>query len=278
MPVPAAVSRNSSRWVAYFRRNADCPDFPWDDSYRLTPEERRAVIASMQQFQLGEGAQGRGFLRRAEAYARRSGDAEFVNALRLFIAEEQRHSANLARFLEQQGIPLLGSQWVDTVFRRLRKLAGLEVCTRVLVVAELIAFPYYRALHNATASPLLRAICRRILRDEVFHVRFQASTLARVSVHHPGALRGMARLLTLWLLIGAVAVVWFEHRPVFRRGGYTPARFLRECLLRFRWLNREIEAARIELQASPVGQGQLPGAPFRREPHATHFRHSPPVG
>lgn len=99
--------------------------------------------------------------------------------------EEQRHSACLLRFMQREGIPAASSHWVDTVFRRLRVLAGLELSLRVLVSAEIIAIPYYRALGAATRSPLLRAICARILQDEAVHLRFQASSLSRLSASRP---------------------------------------------------------------------------------------------
>ena len=83
-----------SDWVRYFRANAAEPSLPWDDGYRLSGAERAVVIHSIQQFQLGENAQGRRLLQRARAE-----DAEYFHALRLFIKEEQRHSELLGRFL-----------------------------------------------------------------------------------------------------------------------------------------------------------------------------------
>ena len=41
--------------------------------------------------------------------------------------------------------------------------------------------PYYSALHDATGSPMLRAICRQILRDEAMHLKYQGQTLARLA-------------------------------------------------------------------------------------------------
>ena len=241
MPSSAAAQQDSRHWIQYFQQNAARRPLPWDDPYRLSPGERRAVAHSIQQFQLGEGAQGRGFVRRAESYARDAGDPNFVGALRLFIAEEQRHSAHLARFMAQQNIPTLETYWMDTVFRRLRKFAGLEVCAGVLVSAELIALPYYRALCGATRSPLLRALCRRILRDEVYHLRFQAAMLARLRLRRTGPLRQISSALHRLFYIGTLTVVWIEHRPVFARAGYTFWRYFTECQRRFARFDAEIE-------------------------------------
>src|SRR5882724_4745477 len=123
-------------WLEYFRSNRTAGGLlPWQTSDRLTAQERECVGASIQQFQLGEGSAGAGFLRRGAAYSLRTGDAEFVPALELFIQEEQRHSGWLGRFLDLEGIPRLKKHWVDRVFRRLRGLAGLELCVAVLVAA-----------------------------------------------------------------------------------------------------------------------------------------------
>lgn len=50
---------SENEWVQYFRANAAEPRLPWDDTYRLSGAERAVVIGSIQQFQLGENAQGR---------------------------------------------------------------------------------------------------------------------------------------------------------------------------------------------------------------------------
>lgn len=218
-------------WPAYFQEGAARHGlFPWNDSYCLTRAERRAIARSVQQFQLGEGSNGRGLLRRGEAFARESGDRHLVAALELFIKEEQRHSAWLGRFLVIQGIPCLERHWVDNVFRRLRKLAGLELSVTVLVSAEIIAVPFYRALRNATRSDLLGAICERILADEAAHLRFQSDTLARLRT---STIRWEAHR---WFLMITCAVVWMEHGCAFRAGGYSLQAFLTEALAELRGL------------------------------------------
>src|SRR5262245_14649675 len=85
-------------WLDYFRRNAAEPPLPWNDSYRLSGAERAAVVPSIQQFEMGENAGGTRLMRRAEAFARKRGDQEFADVMRLFIGEEQRHSRMLRKF------------------------------------------------------------------------------------------------------------------------------------------------------------------------------------
>ena len=216
---------SESDWVRYFRANAAEPRLPWDDGYRLSGAERAVVIGSIQQFQLGENAQGRRLLRRAEIL-----DSEFVQALQLFIKEEQRHSDLLGRFLGAQGARCLRRHWVHAVFRRVRGLAGLEVRMRVLATAEVLAIPYYTALRDATGSPLLRSICTRILTEEAEHLRFQAFTFGRLGLRRAALLRALTRAAHRCFLMATTLLVWMEHRLVFRAGGYSLRELWRQAL------------------------------------------------
>lgn len=220
----------ATRWRHYFQNNrASLDSFPWDAHTRLSEAERRAISASIQQFQLGEGSDGTNFLRLGARFGQKAGDASFLPSLRLFIAEEQMHSALLGRFMEQQGIPLLRRHWVDSVFRVLRKLMGLELCVTVLVTAECIAVPYYRALFLATQSRLLRSICERILRDEANHLEYQGETLGRLC-EGASKLRAVVHAVAhRVLLAGTTLVVWKEHGLVFRAAGYSFSQFLSEA-------------------------------------------------
>jgi hypothetical protein len=230
-PTAAEISK---AWHLHFLANQQNPgEMPWDDTYKLSPAERRAIQHSVQQFQLGESSEGRRLLNRARAYSLATNDPGFAEALSLFVKEEQRHSAYLLRFMRAQEIPNVSSHWVDSIFRRLRVLAGLELSLRVLVTAEIIAVPYYTALGRATASRLLRTISSRIVHDEAAHLKFQSSMLSRLgATRRPIVRRSIARLHRLFL-IGTSFVVWCEHGSVFRAAGYTFELFLRESLAEF---------------------------------------------
>src|SRR5580658_4562120 len=203
-------------WLRYFRANSAEPPLPWDDGYRLSGAERTVVIESIQQFQLGENAQGRRLLERAQTW-----NAQYAGALRLFIQEEQRHSYFLGRFLALQGEGCLSRHWIHASFRRLRGFAGLELRMRVLATAEVLAIPYYTALRDATGSTLLKSICTRILEEEAEHLRFQAFTFGRFGLRRPALLRAFVRAAHRWFLMATTLLVWMEHGPVFRAGGYS---------------------------------------------------------
>jgi len=229
----------SKLWCSYFLANRPDPDgLPWDDAYVLNAAERRAIAKSIAQFQLGEGAEGRRLQERGRRYAMRVGDNHFSQALALFVKEEQHHSADLGRFMDAQGLPRLSKHWVDSIFRRLRLLAGLELCLRVLVTAEIIAVPYYRALGSATASELLHAIGCRILEDEAGHLKFQSSMLTRLAEGRRPLISRLIWRFHRLFLVGTCFVVWLGHGRVFRAAGYCFEDFALEALYEFCNLKR----------------------------------------
>jgi hypothetical protein len=211
----------SQKWIARFSlRSMTALYVSPLAALQLTSKEIAAVTKSIQQFQLGEGSKGQRLLDRGEKYGREVNDPLFVGALDLFIKEEQQHSRYLEAFMQSQGIPLVGRHWVDTVFRKLRGLAGLELSLSVLVTAEIIAVPYYRALRDATGSGVLKNICRRILEDEATHLKYQASMLARLSAKRNRIVERGVSALRRFFLFGTTIVVWAEHRSVFEAAGY----------------------------------------------------------
>lgn len=243
MPTSTRISRF---WCSYFRANRlTAVELPWADTYQLASHERRAIESSIQQFQLGEGSNGKRLLKRGLVHARAAQDPDFLRALYLFVKEEQRHSGYLSRFMQAQKIPALGHHWVDSVFRVLRGLAGLELSLRVLVTAEIIAVPYYRALRNATNSPLLKAMSARILADEAAHLRFQASMLSRLAPRRWAAMDWLIARVHSVFLTGTSLIVWLGHRPVFLAAGYAPRQLLLEAHAELRLLVHESSQNRL---------------------------------
>jgi hypothetical protein len=224
----------SSKWFTHFSlRSLTALHVSRCAARQLTDRERRIITPSIQQFQLGEGARGQRLLERGQKFGRSVGDPLFAGALELFIREEQQHSRYLAAFMESQRIRRLQRHWIDSIFRALRGLAGLELSLTVLVTAEIIAVPYYRALRAATGSPILKTICTRILGDEASHVKYQASMLARLTaLRTPPVRRAVSELHRLFLL-GTLLVVWRGHRAVFVTANYDFRRFKDETMREF---------------------------------------------
>ena len=139
--------RNSLEWRKYYEDNAgSLLEIPWRLGEELTVAEKKAITASVQDFQAGESSEGRHLFQYAREYADKTGDYEYVEAIRLFIAEEQRHARDLAHFLQINGISLVKTTFTDSVLRRMRQfLGGLEISIAVLITAEIIAKVYYAA-------------------------------------------------------------------------------------------------------------------------------------
>lgn len=222
---------DSAGWRRYFESNARALlDIPWTIGPDLTPDEVAAIASSVQEFQAGERSEGRHLYRAAQDYAQRTGDLEYVAAMRLFIAEEQRHARDLGRVMALNHIPVVDTTFADRVFRRLRVLVPtLEVSIAVLVTAEIIAKVYYARLRGATASRILRRLCDQILRDEQAHVDFQCGQLRRLRAGRGWLASALTSAAQRTLFAGTIVLVGWSHRRVIRRGGMAMGQWLREC-------------------------------------------------
>ena len=238
----------------YFEANQNrFADLAWDDPHLLSPAERRAVRSSLQAFQRGESSEGHYLYARAKQL----GDPEYTAAMRLFIKEEQTHAAVLGRFLDQQRIERLRGHWLDGVFRGLRRVLGLEHTLRVLLLAEVVAAVYYRALLNATYSGLLQQICRRIVLDEEVHLNFQCLALRHLAAGRAGVGAWLRRLAYRGLMAGTTLAAYAACRRTLRAGGYGWSGFCTAVAA---------EYARTERMQQPGGLlavrgGQAPAAP-----------------
>ncbi|KAA9338377.1 hypothetical protein F0P96_05960 [Hymenobacter busanensis] len=209
-------------WTTYFRQNqTHLDDLSWDDTYRLTARERRAVARSLQHFQRGESSEGKHLYQRVKD----TGNTDHVAAIRLFIGEEQGHARVLGRFLGKQGIACLRQTWVDDVFRRLRQWGTFETTIRVLLTAEIIAAVYYRAVFHATYSSLLQQICLRLLRDEEMHINFQCFTLVQERRRSSRAGWWLRQQLHRGLMVGTSVLVWLSYNRTLWAGGMGPVGF-----------------------------------------------------
>jgi len=229
------VIRTSAYWRRYFEANAtSLLEIPWDAGPELTTAESAAIARSVQGFQRGESSDGRRLRRYAMDHSRRTGDIDYVQAIHLFIAEEQRHARDLGRFLTQNHIPLQRSNGPDRVFRGLRHLlANLEISISVLLTAEIIAKVYYAGLNEATASTVLRKLCSQILRDERKHVEFQSEQLGKLQARRGGVLLAITTGLRRILFRGACVVVWVFHGRALRKGNLSLRGFWTWCRREF---------------------------------------------
>jgi len=196
---------------------------------RLTDEERELIGASLGTFQLGEQSEGRTLQAFAEKFAQQHGIPELPTVTALFIREEQHHAAQLREFMLANGISLKERNWTDSIFRRIRKLAGYEAAVTVLVTAEMIGFVYYRALARATDSRHLMTICRQMCADESVHLRYETQLLMTLRGERGPLARRLVEALHRALLSISARVVFHDHKRVLRHVGYTPRSFREDC-------------------------------------------------
>jgi hypothetical protein len=221
-------------WHNYFVQNSENKgEFNWNGGGRLTPEERLRVGKSIAAFQLGEHSEGKGLMKAADAFAKRSGNAYLSDITRRFIAEEQNHALLLRRFMEENAIPLMKHNWTDSIFRRLRKNVGFEISVTVLITAEIISLVYYDGLKKATRSSLLQAICSKILCEERMHVQYESALLGLIRQRNSALRRALLPLMHRVLFIGTVLIVYVSHRKVLNRGRYDLPNFTAACWLEF---------------------------------------------
>jgi hypothetical protein len=219
-------------WLTYFERNRVNrlrEAIPWERGFNVEPQLRAPLIQSLQRFQVGEQGEGLHLKRGAAA----TGEAAYAAAINLFVAEEQEHARLLARVVRGLGGELLAGHWSDACFILLRHLSGLHLELMVLLVAEMIAKRYYRALSEGTNDLVLKTVFDQILRDEFGHVAFHSDFLHGAFAPLPLALRRLMRGLWAILFRAVCLVVLYDHRAVLRATGVSPRAFWYDCGLIF---------------------------------------------
>lgn len=221
-------------WVRDFetaaRRRAADGDPDWGAGARLGP----TVVRSVQRFQVGEAGDG------ANLIAKAAGEGAYSTAVRLFVAEEQNHARLLALLLGASGAATIGGHWTDAVFVRLRRMLGLRLELMVLMVAEVVALRYYRALRDGAADPLTSEVAGRILADEERHVPFHCQRLRAAFAAMPAPVRPIVAAGWRLLLRGAAVVVAVDHGSALRVLGVGRREFVADVVRLFGTVVRDV--------------------------------------
>ncbi|MGW4250904.1 ferritin-like domain-containing protein [Streptomyces californicus] len=213
-------------WIRDFetarRERAGQGDPDWRTGVPLHPAIRRSV----QRFQVGEDGDGAELITKAEA----AGDAEYASAVRMFVAEERNHARLLALLLASGDAPTIASHWSDRIFVTLRRALGLRLELLVLMIAEVVALRYYRALRDGGEDALTREVAGRVLADEERHVPFHCHRLRRALRPLPAPARVLVTSGWRAALAAACLVVAVDHGPALRRLGVGRGRFAVEVV------------------------------------------------
>jgi hypothetical protein len=221
---------------SHARRRAESVEH-WPSGGRLEP----ALVRSLQRFQAGEDGDGASLIAKSE----RAGDDDYLTAVRLFVAEEQNHARLLRNILTYAGEPTIGGHWTDTVFVAVRRALGLRLELMTLMLAEVVALRYYRALRDGTGDALVTAVAGGILADERRHVPFHVHRLRDGFADTPAVARLVAAGFWWVLMTGATLVVAVDHGRALHVLGVSRRRFVRGVLAIFRPIVREVLLAAV---------------------------------
>jgi hypothetical protein len=225
----------------------------WPSGSRLDP----ALVRSLQRFQAGEDGDGASLIAKSAAAASAAsaasaraaadvgaGDVDYLAAVRLFVAEEQNHARLLRNVLACAGESTIAGHWTDTVFVAVRRALGLRLELMTLMLAEVVALRYYRALRDGTTDALVTDVAGRILADEQRHVPFHVDRLRGGFAGTPAPARLIA--LGFWwvLMTGATLVVAADHGPALRVLGVRRGRFVGDVLGLFGPIARDVFLSR----------------------------------
>ncbi|MEW9534659.1 ferritin-like domain-containing protein [Microbispora sp. NPDC049125] len=235
--------------AALLRRTWGDPD--WGRGARLDP----ALVRSLQRFQVGESGDGRGLIGKAGG----AGDPVYAEAIRLFVAEECEHARLLGRLLLAAGATTIAGHWSDTAFVRVRRLLGLRTELMVLMLAEVVALGYYRAVRDGVRDPLATDVAARILSDELRHVPFHCERLRRSFRTTSRPYRAVASALWWLLLAGALTVVVLDHSQAVSGLGVSRTGFAREVLAAFRAVVADVMSPHGRGRAGLIGRCPTPG-------------------
>ena len=212
--------KNSNYWIGHFKANALEKRVNWDLKPNITPSEICTILPSLQAWQLGETSEGKHLIAASTKYAHAVGDLPYIDAVKLFIKEEQKHGNNLGIYLDRVGQPKVTKNWGDSLFRRVRYFnTNMEIWTLAVVVVESTAQIFYQSLKDATNCELLKQICTDILIDEAYHITFQTERLAIIYEGKNNFSKVWRRIVYKYFFYATATLVWVGHRKLFKAGG-----------------------------------------------------------
>ena len=221
-------------WKMHFRENLTKQRIDWNVKPEITEQEKANILYSLKAWQLGETSDGAHLLAASARYATRIGNAEYTDAIKLFIKEEQKHGNNLGKYIGLIGEQPVKKDWGDTLFRKIRYLnTSMELWTIAVIIVESAAQIFYRALHDATDCKLLKAICSDILIDEAHHIKFQNERMYIIFQQKNFYNKALSLLCYSLLFFGTIHAVWIGHHRAFKAGGVDKKDFMRQMYYKF---------------------------------------------
>ncbi|WP_420387709.1 ferritin-like domain-containing protein [Roseivirga sp.] len=224
----------SSFWKNHFQENLKKQRIDWNTKPTIADSEKQAILYSLKAWQLGETSDGSHLLAAATKHAKKENDLLYIDAVKLFIKEEQKHGNNLGRYIDLIGEERTKKDWGDSLFRKIRYFnTSMELWTITVIIVESAAQIFYQALHDATRCQLLKAICQDILIDEAHHIKFQNERLHQIFNKKHFYNKAMSVGWYGVLFFGTIHAVWFGHKKAFKAGGIEKREFMRQMYYKF---------------------------------------------
>jgi hypothetical protein len=221
-------------WKEHFRHNLTKKRIDWSTGPSITQEEKRNILYSLKAWQLGETSEGKHLLAAATRYSKKIDDPEYVEAIRLFIKEEQKHGANLGAYIDMLGEERVKKDWGDSLFRKIRYFnKSMELWTITVIIVESAAQIFYAALRDATRCKLLKSICQDILIDEANHIKFQNERMYNIFQRKSFYNKAVSIGFYAILFFGTMHAIWWGHRKAFLAGGISRTDFFRMMYYKF---------------------------------------------
>lgn len=172
---------SSHKWKEYFEENLKIKRVNRNQSANINEVEKQKIIRSLQAWQLWETSEWKNLLSAAKKYSEDIWDLEYLDSVKLFIKEEQKHWENLGKYLDLIWVKRLEKDLWDSLFRKVRYFnLDIEIRTITVIIVESAAQIYYKAIANSSSCKLLKEICNDILIDEAYHIKFQYERLETI--------------------------------------------------------------------------------------------------
>jgi hypothetical protein len=218
---------DSTYWLRCFEDNRLGRHEPhWHLPCHEDPATAAKLARSLSHFQLGESGEGSFLL--AEARRSYPDDPHYLEALTLFIAEEQEHARLLEYLVARFQGELTTRHWTHRCFSLLRRALGVGFEIQVLVIAEAIGTVYYRLVRAGAGDAVLVQVCDLMLRDEAPHLEFHSQRVAERQSRWLPLGRALWTAQFQVLFLAATLAAWLDHRPALKAVGVTRRQFFRE--------------------------------------------------
>jgi hypothetical protein len=243
----------SNYWIRHFNENLLLKRINWNQKTNITKNEIKTILHSLQAWQLGETSEGKQLILAAKRYASKTTEPTYVDAIKLFIKEEQKHGNNLGLYLDCINKPRIKKNWGDSLFRTVRHLnTSMESWTLAVIVVESTAQIFYQALKDATGCALLKEICTDILIDEAYHITFQTERLAAIFYDKSDFSKAWRRLVYKYFFYSTSLLVWYTNRKLFKAGGNNFEGYMKKMGLKYKKTIKTIFNTQINHKLSEI--------------------------